>query len=159
MTLSLRISSEFAAPREAVWAVLTDLGLMPLFTGFGPIPGIASARWVQGDEPREGAVREVRNRDGSTHREEVVALVPRAVLEDRIHAFTSPLRLLAREARDRFELADLGAGTALTRTFSIELRSPLALPVVALLLPLLRAALHRHHAALRGKLADSPARP
>jgi hypothetical protein len=145
-------SIEIGAPPDEVWNVLTDNDAMPLFSGFGPIPAIRSARWIQGDEYREGAVREVQNADGSSHREEVVTAVKARCLEDRIHDFTSPFRWLVREARDRFELVPNGDRTEMRRTFAIELTNLAWWPAAALLLPLLRRAVRRHNAALRTRL-------
>jgi hypothetical protein len=152
--LTLRETAAFQVAPEVVWALLVDIDSMPLFAGFGPVPGIERACWVEGDGYREGAVREVCNRDGSRHREKVVAAIAPTLLEDRIYGFTSPLRLLAREARDRFELGAHGSGTMLTRTFTLELRSPLVWPAAALLGLFLRKALSRHHRAMRNELAQ-----
>jgi hypothetical protein len=152
MQLDLVETVAIAAPRSALWALLTDLDAMPMFTGFGPIPGIERVRWIQGGGYQQGAVREVHNRDGSTHLEDVAEIRPEELLVDRIYGFTSPLRFIAREARDRFELVEHGGTTTLTRTFALELTSALALPLAAALRPLLRAAVRRHHAALRARL-------
>jgi hypothetical protein len=152
MQLELVETASFPSPRSALWALLTDLDAMPLFTGFGPIPGIERVRWIEGSGYQQGAVREVRNRDGSTHREDVAEIRAQELLVDRIYDFTSPLRFIAREARDRFELGEQGGTTTLTRTFQLELTSALALPLAAALRPLLRAAIRRHHAALRSRL-------
>ena len=71
------------AERETVWALCTDITHMSSFVGYGPIPGIESAVWIEGEG--EGGVREVRNTDGTTHREEVLALRHPALVEDRIY--------------------------------------------------------------------------
>jgi hypothetical protein len=156
MDLRLSENASFPASPEAVWATLANLDNMPLFSGYGPIPGIAEARWIDGDSFCAGAVREIRNRDGSVHREDIAAAVAPSLLEDRIYGFTSPLRFLVREARDRFVLTtdERGTGTNLQRTFTLELRSALVAPLAALLLPLLRQAIRRHHANLAVRLAS-----
>jgi len=156
MDLRLSETASFQASPEAVWATLANLDNMALFSGYGPIPGIAEARWIEGDSFRAGAVREIRNRDGSVHREDIAAAVAPSLLEDRIHGFTSPLRFLVREARDRFVLVadEQGNGTRLDRTFTLELRSALVAPLAALLLPLLRRAIRRHHANLAVRLTS-----
>lgn len=153
MQLSFHETHLFSQTPETVWPVLTDIEGMTSFAGYGPIPGIARARWAEGDTCcRQGAVREVENRDGSRHREDVVALRAPELLEDRIYGFTSPLRLFVREVRDRFELQAVPSGTALRRTFTLELLSPLGLPLAALMLPFLKRALRRHHAGLATRL-------
>lgn len=151
--MRLRETIQIQASPETVWSTLSDIENMTMFSGFGPIPGIASARWIEGDVCRTGAVREVRNRDGSTHREDVVLADPPHALEDRVYGFTSPFRFLVREARDRFELTPSAGGTTLQRTFTLELTSPIASPLAALLLPALHRAVQRHLSTLRDHLA------
>jgi carbon monoxide dehydrogenase subunit G len=152
LKLAVHESVEIGAPPQSVWRLLTDIHKMPMFSGFGPIPGIQSARWVVGESCLEGAARQVRNTDGSTHIEDVVIAAPPSRLEDRIHGFTSPFRLLVREVRDRFELVPKDGATVLERTFAIELKSPVWLPVAAMLVPLLRQAVRRHHRAIIAEL-------
>jgi hypothetical protein len=154
MKVVLEESVDFPVAPGMVWDVLTDIENMRTFVGFGPIPGIASARWTSGDGCRVGAVRAVENTDGSKHFEDVVAAVPGERLEDRIYDFSSPFRFLIREVRDRFELAPKGNGTELGRTFALELKSPLVWPLVYAIIPLFRRALRRHHEALRKKLEE-----
>src|SRR5687768_14323373 len=114
MDVVVREELVFSASPEKVWQRFADITSMKSFVGYGPIPGIASARWIQG-EGSAGSVREVTNTDGSRHHEEVVAYEPHRRMEDRIFGMTSPFRFLVREARDTFELTPEGTGTRLVR--------------------------------------------
>jgi uncharacterized protein YndB with AHSA1/START domain len=143
---------ELNAAPERVWALLTSFDLMTLFTGFGPIPGIARVEWLTEGGYRLDARRRVTNTDGSTHLEDIASFEPGRLLVDRIHGFDSPMRFLARQAHDRFELQASGSGTRLVRRFTVELLSPLVAPVGLLLQPMLRVAVRRHHAGLRRAL-------
>lgn len=144
MRLVISVSRFIDAPPEAVRSHLGEISNLVDFVGYGPIPGIRSARWEDGGEMRVGAVRRVENTDGSTHREEVVRCEPDLV-EDRIFDFDSPLRHLVREIRDRFELARAEGRTRLDRSFAVELKSPLTYPAAWVIGTLaLRPALRRH---------------
>jgi hypothetical protein len=155
MKLTLGESIQLDAPPPLVWDTLADIGNLPLFTGFGPIPGIESARWIRDDACRPGAVREVRNTDGSIHREEVLAASRPERLEDRIFAFDSPFRFIVRQGYDRFDLVPVGNRTELRRTFVFELTSPVWWPLASVIRLLFRSAVRRHHGALRAKLGTA----
>lgn len=152
MDVSIREEIVFDASPAKTWEAFASIEAMSTFVGYGPIPGIASARWIEG-EGGTGSVREVTNTDGSRHREEVIAFTPHQRMEDRIYGMTSPFRFLVREARDTFELSPDGEGTRLVRTFRFTLRSVLWWPVAVLALALFRRAMRRHHAAVAARLA------
>ena len=145
----------FEASPPKVWALMTDLDAMTDFSGYGPIPGIKRAEWLTGNGTNVGSVRRIENTDGSSHREEVMAVEPRRLLVDRIHALDSPLRFLVSEATDRFELAEEGDGTRLVRRFRFELRTALAWPITLVFRPLFRRALRRQHDAMEKRLMGS----
>ncbi len=154
--LELTCEASYAASTERLWAFLTDNANLPTFIGFGPIPGIVGARWLTQGEIRLGAVREIRNTDGSTHREEVVTFEPGRAYEDRIDEFSSPLRWLVRQCSDRFEFEKTGSGAKLRRSFRIELRSPLLMPVALVLRGFMRKAIDRHHLRIGEVLSHPP---
>lgn len=137
-------------PIEAVWAYLLDPTHLTDFAGYGPIPGIASAR-VEGSEGL-GMRRIITNTDGSTHREEVIAYEPPRRIVDRIDGFDSPVRLLARHITDEFRFEPRGEATELVRTFEVELRSPLLWPIARVMRALMARAIARHHASAKAQL-------
>jgi len=143
----------FDAPVAEVWALCTAADQMSSFVGWGPIPGIASVRYREGEGVAPGALREITNADGSTHREEIVAVEPHRRLEDRVHGLGGPVRFVVREMVDVWEFASSGSGTRLRRTFTLALRSPLAWPLGAALRFAFRRALRRHHAELAARVA------
>lgn len=151
MEIVVREECVFAASPAVTWDCVADIGAMEAFVGYGPIPGIASARWVKGDGA-VGSVREVTNTDGSRHREQVVVLERHRRLEDRIHAITSPFRFLVREARDTFEFRAEGDHTRLVRTFRFTLTSASWWPIAIVVLACFRRAVRRHHAVLAERL-------
>jgi uncharacterized protein YndB with AHSA1/START domain len=141
----------FTAPPERVWELLTDMSLMALFNGWGPIPGIADAKWVEGDG-HPGSIRVVSNRDGTKHREEVMARERPTRIEDRIFALESPLRFMVHDVRDTFLLAAEGQGTRLRRTFTFELSSTFWWPMAMVIRLAMGLAVSRHHAEIASRL-------
>jgi Polyketide cyclase / dehydrase and lipid transport len=151
MKVELTQSVLFSAPPEQVWALLTDINQMSTFSGWGPIPGIAEARWIKGSG-EVGSVRLVSNRDGTKHQEEVMTLERPTQIEDRVFALESPLRFMVRDVRDGFSLAPEGQGTRLYRTFTFELRSALWWPLAMGIRAMMERAVAGHHAALASRL-------
>ena len=151
MKLEVIQSVVFPAPPDRVWALLLDIQQMEMFVGWGPIPGIVDAKRIQGTGS-PGSVRAISNRDGSTHKEEVMELVQLKHYEDRIFDLTSPLRLMVHDVRDRFALEADGAGTRLNRTFTFELSSVLWWPAAMLIRSAMGVAVTRHHAEIARRL-------
>jgi hypothetical protein len=140
----VRASRTIAAPPEAVRAHLLEIEHLSEFEGYGLIPGIRSAHWERGARAELGAIRLVENTDGSKHREQVMQLDD-SVVEDRIFDFDSPLRHLAAEALDRFELSPAPGGMRIDRSFTISLKSSVFLPIGWAIANLfLRPAMKRH---------------
>ncbi len=129
--------------REEVFDFTNAVENMTSFVGFGPIPGIVSARWLEGGGPAPGARREVTKSDGTTHLEEMVTYEPPGRHCARITGLAAPFAWLVREIRDDFWLVADAGGTRVDRIFRAELTVPLAWPAVMLLRPLLREAVRR----------------
>lgn len=151
--IDVRVSVVVRHPIDAVFAHLTDVANLSEFVGFGPIPGIREAKWENEDGIRLGAIRTVVNTDGTQHREEVVGYDPPRRIEDRIFDVTSPLRHLAKDIRDEFVFETVEDGTRIVRTFSVEPKNRLAVPVVSMMAKTaLRPALLRHLEALEAAI-------
>jgi hypothetical protein len=147
MNIAIHETASIPMPLEKTWERFADIGAMTSFVGYGPIPGIQSARWLEGSGA-VGSVREIVNTDGSKHKEEVMVFDLHERIEDRIFDMTSPFRLMVREARDIFEFSAEGDGTRLERTFRFELTSPLWWPAARTIGAFFRRAMRRHHANL-----------
>jgi hypothetical protein len=102
-----------------------DLSQWPSFTGWGPIPGIQSARYTQQTESTLGSVILVQNSDGSSHQEEIIEWVQvspnhfRFVI--RLNRFTGLIRLLAPEFIESWEIKEdrNDRGASITRSFEL----------------------------------------
>lgn len=136
------------------------------FRGYGPVPGIREARFLHRAEGggEVGTRIAVTNRDGSTHREEIVEWAPRASgpsrIAVRIDGFSPPLARLALRFIEEWDLVPDAAsgGTRTTRAFTLEPTNALArIPLLAIGW-LLARALARHLAEFGpgGPVADTP---
>lgn len=113
------------------------------FRGYGPLPGVASAKLVRGPE-LVGSTFHVTNTDGSTHLEEICAWDPERALHLRMRGFTAPLCFLASSFDERWTMTPSDQGTKVTRTFTLHARSWLACLPLFFIRALLRRAVVRH---------------
>jgi hypothetical protein len=128
---------EVRLPAEAFFDRILEVERWPSFRGFGPIPGIRSARFRQRTPEGVGSEIEVVNLDGSSHVEEVVEWHPPRALVLRMSGFSPPLAGLASHFVETWSLAPTATGTHVTRRFELFARGwrgRLVLPVVAWLL-------------------------
>lgn len=129
---------------EAVFEVITDTASWPLFTGFGPMPGIVHAQTADGGPIRLRSVVRVENTDGTRHEEVVTAFDPPGLYAIEMRLPASAQRILS-TVRERVEVDPLAGGARVTRRFEVVPRSWatwLAAFLVAQLL--LRPAVRRH---------------
>jgi len=140
-----------AASPEAVWDFfLSDAGYA-LFVGHGPVPGLARVEWLSGNEQIVGSIARAHNTDGSRHRERVVHSDRPRHYEIAIDDFSSPLRLLVREGRERVRFVAEGGATRIDRRFTFTLRSPLVLPIALVVRRFVRRAVQENHERLRAR--------
>jgi hypothetical protein len=122
----------FEADRERVFAAVVAPENLPLFTGYGPIPGVVEARYQR--PLGVGTEFAVLNDDGSRHRECIERLDPPAHYRIRIFGFESAFRFLVEHAVERLDFVEQDGRTLVEREFCFTLTSPLLLPIA---LPLL----------------------
>ena len=158
MQLSIRRTLNFAAPRERVFAAVTAPENLPLFTGYGPIPGVVEAR---PDGPiATGTEFSVLNSDGSRHRERIELHDPPAHYRIRIFGFDSPFRFLVDHAIERLDFVERDGHTHVEREFCFTLTSPLLLPIaLPLLYVFLARALDINYARLREHIESGTGSP
>ena len=101
------------------------------FTGFGPIPGIREALYETPGNPRLGSVRRIVKTDGTAHREEITVFEPPVRHVSRITGIAPPFSWLVSSGEDDWLFAADGSGTLVTRRFSFELTTPLAVLIAA----------------------------
>lgn len=127
-----------AAPPERVFDVAVAVETLPkVFVGYGPVPAIREAWLKNGGPMAVGAVRYVRNSDGSVIEERITALKrPRLQAYQLVAGFRPPFSWLLRRACGRWDFSALPEGTQIDWHFSFQPRSRLTAPLLALLVAL-----------------------
>ncbi len=145
--------SSLPVPPEAVFALIVDLDQWPLFTGYGPLPGIRAASLPPGEPVALGARIRVDDADGTHHHERVEVFEPGRRLSLRME-LTPPASFFMADIFEEITLAPEGSGTALSRTFTANPRAWYTWPFAWLFGGfLLRRAVDRHNAAVAARSA------
>jgi len=142
MRLHVTESIDIDIATEAAFDHTNRAEHMISFEGYGPIPGIRSARYTSEGPVGLGSVRSVTKTDGSSHTERIVAFEPPSLHTSRITGIQPPLGWLLRHLDDEWRFTPTRQGTRIRREFGVDAR-PLAFPVALLMLPLLRRAVRR----------------
>lgn len=111
---------------EAAFAFICDLSKWPLFTGYGPLPGIVEAT-VEGDVCLGARIR-VTNTDGSVHHEVVERFEPGHRYTIRME-LNPPVSYVMASIAEDVELTAVEGGTRIRRTFTVKPRSWLTAPI------------------------------
>ena len=135
-------------PEEVAEKIL-DTSHWPDFDGYGPLPGIKSARFTKRTASIVGSTIHVENTDGSSHTEQIVLWNPPHELRLRLGEFSAPLSMLADYFEERWEFDRLQNGCAVRRSFALHPRSLIAWPIVWLISWLLKGAVKKHLRQIR----------
>lgn len=131
-------------PPEAVIAGIFDLARWPDFKGYGPLPGIASARFETQTPNWVGTRIRVTNSDGSTHLEEVLSCDANSLLMQ-LTDFSPPVAHLASHFEEDWQLTALNENqTQVVRRFALYAHNPLCRWVLRGIAVLLKQAVQRH---------------
>jgi hypothetical protein len=142
------------APAE-IAAQILDVSNWTDFTGYGIIPGIASAEFETRTDDVVGSRIRVINKDGSTHIEEIVVWEIDKRLRLDMKEFSPPLSRLASGFEESWEFNREGELTHAVRSFIIYPRSFLTRPLLRFVSIFLRKAIARHLEFLRGISSQS----
>jgi hypothetical protein len=134
---------------EAIAQQILDLTKWPEFHGYGPIPGIKVAEFEVQPPGIVGSRIRVRNRDGSSHVEEIVEWQPDCRLRLHMKEFSAPLSRLATEFEETWEFKRTGDETHVTRSFRLHAKSVLARLVLWVMSFFLKWAIVRHLREMR----------
>lgn len=142
---------------ERIVARVMDVAQWTSFSGYGPLPGIREARFVERHEGLTGSRIEVVNTDGSRHTETVVEAELPHRLALRLDGFSPPLVHLASHFREDWAFEARGATTFVARSMTLYARGPVRRLLLWLISRLLQAALRRHlqEMATRASSAES----
>lgn len=140
---------------SAVADRILELARWPDFQGYGPLPGIRMARFLERTPQVVGTRIAVTNTDGSTHTEEILAWEPERRLHLRLGEFSRPVSRLATHFDETWELRPVAKGCTVTRTFELHARAMFCWPALWLIARLLRRAINRHLNQLAASADDS----
>ena len=130
-------------PHEIAASIL-DLSNWPDFKGYGPLPGIESAEFVERTPQIVGSRIQVKNTDGSSHVEEIIEWAPSERLSMKFSEFSPPLSQLANHFVEVWTLQPQGEQTLVTRAFQLFPKNSLARIALWLLSHLLKRAIALH---------------
>jgi len=130
-------------PEEIAGQIL-DLSKWSEFDGYGPLPGIESAEFEVETAEIVGTKIRVKNRDGSTHVEEIGEWEPTKQLHLRMYDFSAPVSHLASRFDETWQFERRNGKTHVSRSFEMHPKSTLTRPVLWLVSFLLKRAIARH---------------
>jgi ribosome-associated toxin RatA of RatAB toxin-antitoxin module len=131
------------APAE-IAAAIVDMSRWPEFTGYGPMPGIASAEFETRTPEMTGSRIQVHNTDGSSHVETIEVWQPPETITLRLHEFSPPISRLADHFLEIWRFTPGPEGTRTTRQMQLYPRSPATRPLLWLISLMLRRAIAAH---------------
>jgi Polyketide cyclase / dehydrase and lipid transport len=145
MQITAKASRGIACSLEQAFNFMTKAENLPdVFLGYGPLPAIRRAEFVGRAEPRVGAVRRIENVDDSVVNEEILAHEPPALHRYRLVGDPPlPLRLLVRGLAGEWRFSPHRRDTVVGWSYSLELTTPLAWPLVLVVRGFLRRAMKR----------------
>lgn len=141
--LSFCCTRTLAATPAEIRAAIADVGRWSEFRGYGPLPGIEKAEFVQQTPEMVGSVVRVRNRDGSGHSERILEWSDARVVME-LGDFTPPLDRFAERFRETWTFERESDATRVRRSFDLFPRGVLGWPFLFLISFLLKGAVARH---------------
>jgi hypothetical protein len=114
------------------------------FTGYGILPGIESAAYVERTEDMVGSRVRVRNTDGSEHVEVIRVWDPGKRIVVELCGFTPPLSRLSTHFVEEWVLEDQSNGTLVTRKLQMFPTRTVARPFLWLISLFFRRAIALH---------------
>ncbi len=131
------------APAEIARHML-DLSRWPEFHGYGPIPGIKTAKFDVQTPGIVGTRIRVTNHDGSSHVEEITEWEPNHRVQLQMKEFSPPLSRFATGFDETWAFNRIKGGTHVTRSFRLHPKSTLASIFLQGISFLLKRAVTRH---------------
>lgn len=157
MNISTSSSIVISRPREQVFAFACandtyERNLRPR----GPIAGIKKAEMFEGQPLAEGSWRRIFMTDGSVIEELVLDYAPPELHRYRwTSGIKPPFSWLVRSGTGRWDFTEVDGGTRIDWGYVFELRSPLAYPMLLLIVPLFRGWLKQGLESIRSELVSS----
>lgn len=141
---------------QEICAEFLDTSRWPEFKGYAFLPGIEQAHFETKTPDVIGSRIKVKNTDGSSHVEEIIAWDVLNRIAVKFQEFDSPLRNLATHFIEVWEFRDATGGTAITRSMLLY---PKGIASRLMLIPISRLMKKAFAAQMNQTSADTPAQP
>lgn len=142
--VKISVTATLSTSSQAIFSAILETENWQSFQGFGPLPGIRRAQFIERTEETVGSRIEVVNNDGSSHIETVTRWQPDELIEMQLGEFSPPLSKLATHFTERWHMED----SKVTRTMKLYPRSIFALPILWFISLFLKKALQTHTQAI-----------
>ena len=114
------------------------------FKGFGIIPGIKTANFIIKTDSIKGTIIWVKNLDGSSHKEEILAFEKDTYLKIKMYDFSKPLSYFASFFIEEWALKKMEDGYKLERSMTLLSRGMISKFILKVISRSLKKAIHVH---------------
>jgi len=139
-TIKVSVTVALNHSAESLFQAILDTQNWESFEGFGPLPGIKNAEFINRTSAIIGSQIKVTNRDGSCHIETITHWEPPTKIEMSLGQFTPPLSHLASHFSEQW-LVD---PHQVTRSMTMHAKSIVTVPLLWLISLWMKPALKRH---------------
>lgn len=149
------VQTELEISRQQLFEEILRLENWPSFKGYGPIPGVRQATFIQRSENEVGTRIRVENEDGSVHVEEIIEWQPFDSIRMRLDEFSPPLSRLASHFIETWQFETVEGKEVVKRGMALYGNSTVTKPTLWLIGRFLKNAVLNHTLALgRGDTPD-----
>ena len=114
------------------------------FKGFGIIPGIKTANFIIKTDSIKGTIIWVKNSDGSSHKEEILAFEKDTYLKIKMYDFSRPLSYFASFFIEEWALKKIEDGYKLERSMTLLSKGMISKFILKVISRSLKKAIHVH---------------
>ena len=114
------------------------------FKGFGIIPGIKTANFIIKTDSIKGTIICVKNSDGSSHKEEILAFEKDTYLKIKMYDFSKPLSYFASFFIEEWALKKIEDGYKVERSMTLHSKGMISKFILKVISRSLKKAIHVH---------------
>jgi hypothetical protein len=122
--IEIEVHGHLPQSSQEICSMLLELERWPDFTGYSILPGIESARFEVRTPEVVGSRIRVKNKDGSSHVEEIIAWDPSRQVVMRFQDFDAPLKNLASHFVETWSFTPSTNGVDATRSMAFHPKGP-----------------------------------
>jgi hypothetical protein len=142
--IEFTLSKAMSKPPAKIMAEIADMDRWSDFPGYGPMPGIERAEYLEKTAEMTGSRIGVTNEDGSTHQEDILAWEPGTRVLIKLHGFSAPVSGLADHFIEEWTFSEVHDQTQATRRFELHPKRTLTRPALWLISKFFKRAIAAH---------------